>query len=184
MEDIISSRQDTLLSTRIFDFFAQILAHIQLLAQILAHIWLLLNILKFSFAQWNDSVLWPFTYEKKTKALNSEVLVNLNKQTETGTYIWFVGAWFRLGCGQTNLAELNVCSVNKENDPIIFEEEPSDPPPFPDIPEADPIYSLLWVNFVAVPDKESETPNKEDPPPVPNAPPNPEEVIPTTPDAD
>ena len=46
MENNILSVQDTLLSTRIFEILAQILANIRLLAQIMAQIWLLINILQ------------------------------------------------------------------------------------------------------------------------------------------
>ena len=75
--------------------------------------------------------------------MGGEVIANLNKQTETGRTSWFVRAWFHLCCGQTNLAKLNVSSLKKENDPIIREEEPSDPLPSLDIPEAAPIDSRL-----------------------------------------
>ena len=109
--------------------------------------------------------------------MDGEVLANFNKPTKIGKAIWFVRAQLHLGCGKTKLSELNVHSVKKLNDPIIREEEPSDPPPPPDIPEDTPIDSCLRVNATAVPDEGSETPNKEEPPPIPTVPHNPEEVI-------
>ena len=96
-----------------------------------------------------------YVSEKNTKALDGEVLDNLNKPTKTGRYISFVRAQFHLGCGQTKLSELNVCSAKKFNYPIICEEELYDPPPPPEIPEATPIDIRLRINSIAVPDKES-----------------------------
>ena len=122
--------------------------------------------------------------DKKTKTLDGGILDKFNESTKTGRSGWFARAWFYLGCGQTKLAELDVCSVKKVDDLIICEEEPSDTLPLPDIPEATTIYSRLRVDTIVVPDEESETTNKEGPPPVLTSPPNPEEVIPTTPDAD
>ena len=59
--------------------------------------------------------------EKNTKTLDGEVLPNLNKPTQTGIASWFLRAWLCLGCGQTKLSELNVCSGKQLNDPIIRE---------------------------------------------------------------
>ena len=75
---------------------------------------------------------------------------------------------------EKNPDELNVFSVKKLSAPIISEQEPSDPPPLPEIHKATPIDSRLRVNAISVPEEESETTNKEYPQPMPTAPPNPE----------
>ena len=59
--------------------------------------------------------------------LNSEVIANKNKPTESGRASWFVSAWFHLGGGQKNLAELNVCSVKKAAALTIHMDEPEIP---------------------------------------------------------
>ena len=81
--------------------------------------------------------------EKNTKRLDGEVLANLNKPTKTGRDSRFVHVQLHLGCDKKKLSELNVRSVKKENDLIICEEAPSDTPPQPEIPEANPIDSCL-----------------------------------------
>ena len=103
----------------------------------------------------------------------------MDKPTKTGRDSWFLHARFHLGYVQTNLYEDNFCSVKKSNDPMVLEEEPSDPLPLTDIRESTPIYSCLQVNAFTLPNKEIEITNEEKPPPSPNAPPNPGKIIPT-----
>ena len=79
--------------------------------------------------------------------MDVKVLANLNKSTETGRASWFVRSRFHLDCDQIKLAELNVQSVNKVNEPIIFEGEPSDPPPPPDRGSI-PAEVGFWVGLI------------------------------------